>query len=807
MSTTIRTLMTKYGVDISQYTTQINELKNQQTQVENKFRTSANAMDNWQSTSQGLALRVSTLNEKINLQRQILNNLEAEYNEVKAAAGNDSEATLKLQRDYNNASKVLDNMNKELDSVRDELYKVAIAEGKTGDEAKEMGGKLKSAAQDTNSIKGQVKDFALSSVGQFATVAGAVGLAKEAFQKLAELITQSAQWADDISTFSKTVNISVGELQELQYTSKFVDVDVDTMAKGIQRLTRSMYEANNGNKELNSILKEQLGVDYVVNGQLRDKQEVFYDVIEALGKMTNETERDAIAQKLMGRSAAELNPLIVEGKEALKKYGDEAHSVGAVVDRGTIAVLNRLQDKMDQTAAITEAAGKRFAASMAPVTSAIDTAWQAVVKFTSEEETLIRNQQLFMGLSREEAEKNTAAYYRLMEAYNVMGLSQEEFGAKLKELYELYRGEGQDATAAYNSAVETLAQGMDAQALATQRAKEKQDEFMAKMEEYDVKIKEAMEEYKKSNEEYTKAVESTTEKYLNQMGTVFDQFDVKTDTSKKKLKELKKELVKNLDEQVEAFQTWSDDIGKLSKRGVDDGLINELRQIGVKALPQVQALNTMTDDELKKYVETWRTKQKLAKDEAIKELEPMKQEVVNKIKVVEEAISEQEKYFRQAGKDLGGGVADGINDSTPAIVREAREAAREALKAAKKELGIASHSKVARDEIGMNYGGGIADGIVISLDAARARMQKSLNNFAGLNVNAEIYKLGSVKATQSASAVKTGSTHRSASPPKGIPIEIPLIINGKEFARATVDDISQLQAAKTAGYSRAGGRK
>ena len=57
---------------------------------------------------------------------------------------------------------------------------------------------------------------------------------------------------------------------------------------------------------------QELGVSITdASGQLRDRQEVFYEVIDALGRIENVTERDAVAMDIFGRSAQELNPLIL----------------------------------------------------------------------------------------------------------------------------------------------------------------------------------------------------------------------------------------------------------------------------------------------------------------------------------------------------------------------------------------------------------------------------------------------------------------------------------------------------------------
>ncbi len=77
-----------------------------------------------------------------------------------------------------------------------------------------------------------------------------------------------------------------------------------------------------------------------------------------------------------------------------------------------------------------------------------------------------------------------------------------------------------------------------------------------------------------------------------------------------------KSLLGNLEDQVSQFDSWQAKLKSLAAKGVDEGLIDELRQMGVKAAPQVAALNTLTTDELNKYVTLWKTKNAQARAEA-----------------------------------------------------------------------------------------------------------------------------------------------------------------------------------------------
>ena len=108
-------------------------------------------------------------------------------------------------------------------------------------------------------------------------------------------------------------------------------------------------------------------------------------------------------------------------------------------------------------------------------------------------------------------------------------------------------------------------------------------------------------------EAYKQSYAAKVESIKNQIG-LFDEV--------KPQKASGKSLLGNLEDQVSQFDSWQANLKSLATKGVDEGLIDELRQMGVKAAPQVAALNTLTTDELNKYVNLWKTKNAQARAEA-----------------------------------------------------------------------------------------------------------------------------------------------------------------------------------------------
>lgn len=167
-----------------------------------------------------------------------------------------------------------------------------------------------------------------------AVAAGAVG-------GLAAMAVNSAKTADELNTLSKQTGISTEELQKFQYASDLVDVSTEAITGSFNKLKKSMAADND--------VFAQIGVSVRdMNGELRDADEVFYESLEALSKVQNETERDVLAMELFGKSASELSGIIDDGGASLKAFGEEAEQLGIVMDQETLDALNDVNDQIDR---------------------------------------------------------------------------------------------------------------------------------------------------------------------------------------------------------------------------------------------------------------------------------------------------------------------------------------------------------------------------------------------------------------------------------------------------------------------------
>lgn len=331
------------------------------------------------------ANKVALLTDKYNREQSELARLKAEMERATAEYGENSKEaqkataeytrfatqTSKTKTDLNKAKTELNKMTKELDSAQNPTQEEAEALGEVKENAKEAG---------QEGIK--FGDILKANVISDIIVGGVKALARavaDVAKGMRDTVVDTVKWADDLATLSITSGLSTERLQELQYMAGLVDVEVTTVTDSLTKMVRSMNTAAGGTGDAAEAYAA-LGVSVTdANGGLRDQNTVFNEVIDALGGVGNETQRDAYAMAIFGRSARELNPLIEAGSGKLADLADEAHNVGYVLDNDTIGSLAAVQDALDRLQNAGDEIKRTFVTSLAPaLTKMLDTVVPAV---------------------------------------------------------------------------------------------------------------------------------------------------------------------------------------------------------------------------------------------------------------------------------------------------------------------------------------------------------------------------------------------------------------------------------------------
>lgn len=371
----------KYKQSIDQLNASIDVLDAQMRKVAAEYEDSADSADLMAKKNDILTQKIIQQANKVDLLESAFKNA-TEYYEIGAVE------TSRWEKELANAEAELYKMENQLKRNTEQMAK---ANEETGESAQSMG-EIGDAAEDAGKGMGNLGDVvngltsklgiqlpdgmkqsmnamgsldasSLALAGGFAAVATAIVKAEKA---LISMTKEAASNADDLLTLASVTGMTTDSVQELNYMADLTDVSMDRIKDSLKETTNKMQEAAAGTGDAYDAY-QRLGVEITnADGSLRSAQDVFYDTIDALGEIKNQTERDALAMDLMSESAQELNPLIDLGGEKMRAYAQEAHDMGYVLDNDALKSLQGVDDAYSRLQNTQEGVKNQLAAEFAP---------------------------------------------------------------------------------------------------------------------------------------------------------------------------------------------------------------------------------------------------------------------------------------------------------------------------------------------------------------------------------------------------------------------------------------------------------
>lgn len=292
--------------------------------VKSSFDGQKKSAEQLKKENEVLERSVLTLKDKLSQQEDALAKCAQKYGEADAKTMKWQQAVNETKAALNNAENAIKANTRAMDEYGNELAETQM----------------------------HTSNFGESFKGTFAGIMASKGfmLVVQTVQKLAqaakEAFISSAEYADAVNTLAAQTGLATDEIQEFMYMSELVDVDVDTLTGSLAKLVKSMNSARAGTGNATEAFKK-LGISVTNNdGILRNNTEVFAEVIEALGQIEDVTERDALAMDIFGKSAQDLNPLILMGKDGIQALAEEANELGIVLAEKDLNTLNGMNDEL-----------------------------------------------------------------------------------------------------------------------------------------------------------------------------------------------------------------------------------------------------------------------------------------------------------------------------------------------------------------------------------------------------------------------------------------------------------------------------
>ena len=256
------------------------------------------------------------------------------------------------------------------------------------------------------------------------------------------------------------------------------------------------------------------------------------------------------------------------------------------------------------------------------------------------------------------------------------------------------------------------------------------------------------------NEAQRKAVEMMQQEFANLKGEVQNAFQAIEQQTALSADQMTANLQKNID----AVDKWSQNLETLAKRGLDQGLIEQMKQAGPKMANQTQALVDASDEQLGRLNSKWTEAGDKAKEGFLRSIHATGEELPPEIQAMVTAIATEfrkalaEADFETQGREVPKKTADGIRSGKGDV----QQAASEVTEASKQAFNnLPTEAKYSGSQVSGQYAQGITDN--------QGSVQGAVDGLknASLGVLANLFGEGQAKGAELGAGVGDGVLSRS----------------------------------------------
>ena len=222
-----------------------------------------------------------------------------------------------------------------------------------------------------NKLKKRIENVAsgFDKLGGKARKAGSILIASTAAAvtgtvKLAQTVAAAG---DRIDKTSQKIGMSRQAFQQWDYVMSQNGSSVEVLEQGFRTLTTQVDLANKGNKDTVKTFNS-LGISIKnANGQLLSQEEIFNKSVKAVQNLQNPTQKAITAQKLFGRAALEMKPLLNQSAQSVDELKQKAKNLGMIIDDKTVDSCVKLTDTFDTLKRAIGGIGMQLGGELLPV--------------------------------------------------------------------------------------------------------------------------------------------------------------------------------------------------------------------------------------------------------------------------------------------------------------------------------------------------------------------------------------------------------------------------------------------------------
>lgn len=314
----------------------------------------------------------------------------------------------------------------------------------------------------------------------------------------------------------------------------------------------------------------------------------------------------------------------------------------------------------------------------------------------------------------------------------------------------------------------------------------------------------SLDDLSESQQSVVETLNGTWQSYVDQATNMFDTLSNETDTTVA-------EMTENLQKNQQVISEWSDNIAILAQRGVDEGLLEQLRQAGPESAGYVKAMVDSSDTELQGLSDAFATGGQVATD-ALKtafDTSGVPESAMGLVTKAKDSMATQiaNADFASLGDATGQGYAEGINRISGQVEDAVGQMVHKGIVSGQTEQDSNSPSVVYAG-LGQDAVSGYVQGIQGSQGQISSAMSSAIQ--AGMRAAETASKSGMsniAKSTSSAfsgmnTAAKTGMSGMTSTVASGMNSTKRIVDAAmKQSTQSATTGMRQIQSAASSGTS------
>lgn len=305
-----------------------------------------------------LALNQKLLAESVDTSRKKLEALKAAQEDVQAAMERGDIG----KEEYIAFQKELVSTEKRMKDLESQSGDTGEAVDDLGSETKETGDQMQKAEKQSGSLGESLKSgLAAGAKAAGAALAAMTAAAAATVAGLVHAAGEAAEYGDNIDKASQKLGMSAEAYQEWDFIMQHAGSDIDKMSTSMKKLADAVQEPT---KE-SAAAFERLGIS-IEDAKNMSQEDLFKTTITALQGLESGTERTALANDLLGKSAMDLGALLNTSAEETEAMRQQVHDLGGVMSDEAVKASAAYQDSLQNMKTAVQGAGRSMTSEFLP---------------------------------------------------------------------------------------------------------------------------------------------------------------------------------------------------------------------------------------------------------------------------------------------------------------------------------------------------------------------------------------------------------------------------------------------------------